>query len=374
MTGKPTITDISCHAVRISPQTQWTFIEVTDSDGLVGVGEATVFHQDPALASYCDVWRQRLIGAKVDPKNLASADKAPTDEIDERAVFSAIELALWDIEGQRKSQSIHQLLGGAIRPSIPLYANINRGTKDRSPQGFAASAGQALKAGFDYIKIAPFDGLNEGVADEEALFRAGLDRIAAVCDACAEKAKVLIDCHWRLSENRATTLLEFAAVHGLYWVECPLPETTATLSALKRVSKQAKSLGVCLAGMEFGLSLSEFEPYIEDRIYDVLMPDVKYCGGLSSLCDIAAMAEPAGVAIAPHNPTGPVCHAASVHVSSILKNFLILEIQFNESALFYELVAGGLVPPLGQAALSENPGLGVALDHDCIARLSQSGT
>ncbi|MBT3359330.1 MAG: mandelate racemase/muconate lactonizing enzyme family protein [Rhodospirillales bacterium] len=373
MTGKPTITDISCQAVRISPQTQWTFIEVTDSDGLVGTGEATHFGSEDPLRTFANIWDQRLTGLPAEPEALAPWFGSPPSGLPERAVLCAIEQALWDISGQRSYQPVADLLGDRVRDVVSVYANTNRGTVDRSPEGFVAATGLAVDAGFDHVKIAPFDDVGEGKVDDEALFSAGLERIEAVNAACAGRTGVMVDCHWRLDETRTIALLDKAAALGLYWIECPLPETEAHFTALGRIAAHAKSVGVRLAGMEHGLSPQDFQPYIDNRIYDVLMPDVKYCG-LSALRTIADMAAPKGIAVSPHNPTGPVCHVASVQVSAILKNFLMLEFQFGESSLFFDIVTGDLVPPDGNTPVFTQPGLGVALDHDCIARLSQNGT
>ena len=87
------------------------------------------------------------------------------------------------------------------------------------------------------------------------------------------------------------------------------------------------------------------------------MPDVKHCGGLLELTHIAAVAERDGVAVAPHNPSGPVSTAASVQVGAVLKNFRLLEFQWGESPWRHDVVsAAGTVrerldPASGAAGL-----------------------
>ena len=93
-----------------------------------------------------------------------------------------------------------------------------------------------------------------------------------------------------------------------------------------------------------------------------LMPDMKHCGGHEELRRIAALALTAGVEIAPHNPTGPVCHAHSLHACATLPNLLPLEVQFGETARFFSLCNGAALGFVdGAAALPQAPGLGVAL-------------
>lgn len=373
MTSKvPKIAAVSCFVAQISPKTCWTFLEVRDGDGRVGTGEATHFGSEDSLREFAGVWDQRLTGLPAEPEALAPWFDSPPSGLPERAVLSAIEQALWDISGQRSNQPVADLLGDRIRDVVPLYANINRGTVDRSPEGFVAAAGQAVDAGFDHVKIAPFDDVGEGKIDDEALFSAGLERIEVVSAAWAGRARVMIDCHWRLDEARTIALLDKAAALGLYWIECPLPETEAHFTALGRIAAHAKSVGVRLAGMEHGLSSQDFQPYIDNRIYDVLMPDVKYCG-LLALRTIADTAAAAGIAISPHNPTGPVCHAASVQVSAILKNFLMLEFQFGESPLFFDLVDGAVAFEGSSAPVLRAPGFGVSLNPEILAKLDVVG-
>jgi galactonate dehydratase len=93
------------------------------------------------------------------------------------------------------------------------------------------------------------------------------------------------------------------------------------------------------------------------------MPDVKYAGGYREMLSIAALCERTGTSFSPHNPTGPVCNLASMHLCSVAPAFLILEHQLAESALYYDLVRG-YRPPLidGCFELPDTPGLGVELD------------
>ena len=97
---------------------------------------------------------------------------------------------------------------------------------------------------------------------------------------------------------------------------------------------------------------------------------MKYLGGLARFQELAASAARHGAIVSPHNPTGPICHAASLHVAAVLPELDSLEVQFDETPLFDELV-GGVVSPVvaGAAALPAGSGLGVAIDPVVAARL-----
>ena len=99
---------------------------------------------------------------------------------------------------------------------------------------------------------------------------------------------------------------------------------------------------------------------------DVLMPDVKHCGGLQELRAIASAARGQRLLIAPHNPSGPVASVASAHVVSTLRNFLILEYAWGEVPWRHAL----LDPPEeisdGRIVLSDRPGLGHLVNFNTV--------
>ena len=172
----------------------------------------------------------------------------------------------------------------------------------------------------------------------------------------------MVDCHWRLDEAAALTVLAAVDPLRLYWLECPLVENAANLPALVRLRSAANGLGIRLAGCEQAIGLAGFAPFLAAGAYDVMMPDVKYVGGLAEVMRVAAAFDRAGVDFSPHNPSGPVCHAASLQVSAAVPTLSRLELQFDESPLFDGLV-GGQLPATGggSSALPQKPGLGVGL-------------
>ena len=72
---------------------------------------------------------------------------------------------------KRAGVPINVLLGKAVRKSVPVYANINRGARDRSPDGVAQSARSAVASGFNAVKIAPFDGAYYADVNKQDLCR-----------------------------------------------------------------------------------------------------------------------------------------------------------------------------------------------------------
>lgn len=355
------ITAIEPVVIEISAKTNWTFVRVETNDGLYGLGEASLSGQEAAMQEIARQLELRLTGAPLTEIDRLVDD--PTAGRAHRAVVSAIEQAGWDLKGKAAHKPVHAMLGGARHQAVPLYANINRRTVDRTPEGFVASARDALDAGHKMIKIAPFDDLTpQKGAEGDAMFAAGMARIAATCEAVGPDVQVLVDCHWRLTVARAKDFIREAAALGLYWVECPLPEDPDDCADLMALRSLKDDLGVRMAGTEQGTDIAYFEKFLAAEVYDVIMPDVKYCGGIATMSRLAELAAARGVGFSPHNPTGPLCHLASLHIAAVIPNLLVLEHQYDESPMFMDLCPGA-VPVMadGVSALPMGEGLGFTL-------------
>ena len=255
---------------------------------------------------------------------------------------------------------------------MPAYANINRGVKSRSPEGFAAAARAAIGAGYTIVKLAPFDGVIAEDAQSTPIgdrIHQGLDRVFAVRDAIGADCPLLVDCHWRFDEARATTLIRDIARAAPYWIECPISEHPSQFAAIARLREHAHAEGLQLAGGEMITAAAQAQTMCASSLYDVLMPDVKYAGGYRGMLAIAEICDAHGVAFSPHNPTGPVAHLASIHVCAAAPSVLWLEHQWAESPLFDALIGGCAAELVDGAFVAPGaPGLGAALDLELARR------
>ena len=361
-----TLRAVTLHMVRITPKTCWSFVRLHTHDGLVGEGEATLASQEAALLAVAErLVPVALRDATPESPSGFALQHGPLD-IREAAIVSALDQALWSLHAQHAGQSLMHLFG-TRRKQVSVYANINRRTGLRTPEGFAASARAAKAAGHVAFKLAPFDEVSTSVCSQGQglqAMRAGLARVAAVREAVGTDARIMVDCHWRFDEATARQLYDAAGRLGVYWMECPLPEVPDNIPVLAGLRRQANALGMLQAGLEMGIGWDSFRPYCEGGAYDVVMPDVKYAGGMHQMQAISAGCASLGVQVSPHNPSGPVCHAASLQMSATLDAFDMLELQFDESPLFDALVRAPFAPVLGgQTVPPAGGGLGVALDE-----------
>jgi galactonate dehydratase len=180
----------------------------------------------------------------------------------------------------------------------------------------------------------------------------------------------MVDCHWRLNRAVAKTVLDAVSCHRLHWLECPVPESLEMLDTLRHWRTLANAQGVRLAGCEEMSLVGGFAPFLDAGAYDVMMPDVKYAGGLREMLAIADALLAHGVAFSPHNPSGPIAHAASLHVCAVSPTLDRLEVQYAETPLFDELVSGALPAAVrGRIDVPHRPGLGVRLDSTLVRAL-----
>jgi len=353
--------------LRASRRSTWSFVEITDSDGRVGVGETTVHRDIDQMDAHARRLAEGLMQA-ADPIAYLDAIPDPDDFIDVTA-RSGFNQALVDLSAQRAGCPIWKLHTGAPQECLPVYANINRRTHDRSPEGFASSAAEAAAQGMTAFKIAPFDDVKSGMSLAEArpLLDTAFARIFAVRKKIGD-ARLMIDCHWRLNPDIFRLVLGKAERAMLFWIECPYPEDADWYDAIRNARRDANARGILLAGLELKLWEPGFKPFLDRECYDVLMPDVKHVGSYERFYGLARAAKRYGAMIAPHNPTGPISHAHSVMASSAIENFLILEMQFDETRAFADIVDGSSpMPAAGMITRVDAPGLGLRLNRARLA-------
>jgi galactonate dehydratase len=337
-----TIKKIDTHIFHVSSKTNWVFISIEADDQSIGWGEASLNGWELVIKQVIESQYQYLIGKDlVDAQlELKIGPRSPGGLVASAAV-SAIQQALLSLISGNIKYSENQSLGKVLRKNIPVYANINRATQSRTPEGFVETAIAAKVAGFTSFKLAPFDGLLPNTCESREgreIIHKAIDCIYAVRDTVGKNARLMVDCHWRFNESAATDTIAALRESNLYWFECPLVEVQANYESLRRIRAQANSQGTLIAAAETQIGVDSFRNIFSEKIYDLVMPDVKYCGGPLVMLEIANLAAEFGVKFAPHNPTGPICHLHSAAVAAVASDFDMLEVQFNESHYFNEII------------------------------------
>ena len=359
------ITGLELVVVRVTGRTNWIFVRLATNDGITGLGEASMGRRTefPEIAPFFDLVRDRspfeIEAYRQRGRAAAAGGRVPA------TAFSALEQAQWDLAGKALGAPVYELAGGAVRRELPAYANINRATADRSPEGFAANARQAVADGFRAIKAAPFDGfppLDRPAGEVEAATELGIACIEAMRAAIGPDIALKIDIHSNFDVPLSIEVARRLEPQGLSWYEEPVPPTD--LEATKAIKDGIRQT---MAGGEFLFGIEGFAPLCRERAVDIIMPDVKHCGGITELGKIATVAELDGVLVSPHNPSGPVSTMASAQVCARLSNFDILEYQWNEAPWRGDLVDPPERFENGILQVPDGPGIGVTL-NDALVR------
>lgn len=350
---------------------RWLFLRVETDEGLVGWGEPIVEGRAETVASAIKEIAELLIGE--DPLRIEHHWQTLTKGGFYRggpvlsSAVAGIDQALWDIAGKALSVPVHQLLGGAVRERVRVYAWIGGDV----PEALAEGALTQIEGGFSAVKM-------NGSAQTEPLetlhaIDAIVERVAAVREVIGPSRDLVIDFHGRMSTALARTLLRALEPLAPLFVEEPiLPEFARDLRPL------VQSTTVPLATGERLYSRHDFRDVVSTGIA-VAQPDVSHAGGISEVRRIAAMAEAFDVLVAPHCPLGPIALAASLQLAFSMPNFLIQEqsigLHYNDGAEAIDY----LVDPRpfrfvdGYAAPLMAPGLGIDIDEAAVRRAAEVG-
>jgi galactonate dehydratase len=361
------IETLVCHA----RMRNWVFVKVvTDQDGLAGWGEATLeWHTRSVVGAIEDI-SQLLIGE--DPRRIEHLWQMMYRQhfwhgngVVRGTAISGIDIALWDILGKIHGVPCHRLWGGPVRDSIRLYSHLGGGRMEdmyccdpADAPRFADLARKAVEEGFTAFKTMavpetmPLEGL-QPIRYAEACVR-------AMREAVGDAVDIMVDCHARPSPRMGMLFAKALEPYGLYFFEEPCwPETMEDIALIQRAVKTPIATGERLIG------LHAFRDLLERRAASVIQPDITHCGGLSEARKIAALADAYRVAMAPHNPQGPVSTAASLEFGFATPSYVICETVHSDVPWRADVVSEGFtVEKAGRIVRpNQRPGLGIEINE-----------
>ncbi|NLD73666.1 MAG: mandelate racemase/muconate lactonizing enzyme family protein [Chloroflexi bacterium] len=355
----------------------WTLVKVETDTGLHGWGEGTNRPGSPLVEAACRHVGERIIG--LDPRRIDFVWTKLYRDMHWMgqagpllSAISAIDIALWDIKGKMLGAPIYELLGGAYRTEIELYANYWFIEGSHEPQDYAQQARDTVAQGFGALKLDPFAHVNylygQDLSTTNALTepqkQRALDVVAAVAEAVGKDVPIAIETHAFLNGPTAVEMAHRLASLGFtcMWYEEPaLPEFPDAIADIRRQIP----LPVCVGERIHTRYMAR--PILDRHATDYLMPDVARCGGISELRKIANLAETYNVPIAPHSPNGPICTIASAHVAACIPNFFRQEFMAKDVAWSSLCLSHPLPVANGRFTLPDRPGLGFDIDEERLA-------
>ncbi|MEE2613758.1 MAG: hypothetical protein VX975_08050, partial [Acidobacteriota bacterium] len=143
------VTGIELITVRATARTTWLFVRMATNQGLRGLGEVSLGRRTefPELEGFFDLVRDES-PFRIEQYRQRGWARASSGDRTLATAFSALEQAQWDLAGKALGAPVSDLFGGRLRDALEVYANINRATTDRTPDGFAANARAAVDEGF----------------------------------------------------------------------------------------------------------------------------------------------------------------------------------------------------------------------------------
>ena len=359
--------------VVVSEVTTWTFVEFYDEEGVIGLAEITCGENTAEAVRLTAELAGRLKGRELAGESdvegmlgLTVADMQGSMAL--ATTVSGLRTAVSELRARKRDVTLTEELGGEPQESILLYANINRHllTRDRSPASFGRAAEYAVSQGFGIVKCAPFDGVGPPSTREKILddARMGIERVAAVRAAVGPDVTVLVDCHSRFERHTAPLVAEQLAKSNIGWFEEPV-EPTEDAEGLAEI---AGEVSMITAGGESGYGREFFGAIVECGALNVVMPDVKHCGGLAEAraSGLAAMA--AGGEVSLHSPTGPVSLIGGGHATAAMPGAIHLEHAVYEADWRAEVVLPYERVDSGRLWMPEGAGLGAVLNEDVVKR------
>ena len=263
--------------------------------------------------------------------------------------ISGVDLALWDLLGQVRQEPVCALLGGPVRDELVFYAT-------------GARPDLAREMGFIGGKMA----LQHGPAEGEDGLRENVDRLATMRERVGDDFWLMYDCWMSLDLDYATRLAHRAAQHGLRWMEEPLlPDDYWGYAELRRrvPAPMLVTTGEHEAG-RWGFRL-----LLDMDCCDIVQPDVGWCGGITELLRITALADAHGKPVVPHGSSVYSYHFVVTRRNSPFSEFLMMHPSASEVVpMFSPLLLDEPVPENGRLRTSEftdRPGFGVRLNPDC---------
>lgn len=339
----------------------WLFVKIETDAGIHGVGEGSLQYKDAALTTEIEEFGHWLVGK--DPFEIERLWNAMHRQVTwtggpvTMSAISAIDLALHDIKGKALDVPVYELLGGRVRPRVPVYANawFHGAT---GPEEYAQRARDVVDQGYDALKFYPFGGAQ--VARPPRLDR-GAALVEAVRDAVGPEVEIGIDVRAQLNVRGAIRAAQRLEPFDIAWMEEPV--RFDNVGALCEV---ARAVRVPIATGEQLYTRWEFRALLEKNAARIVQPDICHAGGISELKKIATAAETYYVTIAPHNSNGPISTVASLQLDTSIANCLMQEIFVAFLPLYNEVLTEPIVIEDGYASLPEGPGWGTDLNEEVI--------
>lgn len=334
-------------------------VELETGSGLIGYGESwanfPAWIEHERLATLREGVFPLLIGSPVD--GVEALRQRLVDVLEPigrqwgapgpiMQAISAVDIALWDLIGKSRNQSVGGILG-QVRSSVAVYAS------SLGPEAVYAQAVRCREDGHRQVKVK----VGFGRERDEAILEAARSGCGNGTDLYADANQA-----WTLDQG-----LEMAPVlraADVRWIEEPLRG-----NRIEELAEFHRVTGIDIATGENLYGLADFIPYCRSEAVRVIQPDVTKSGGISEVMAICRMASAAGKTVIPHLYGGAVAFAATLQVAAAAPAISAIEYDIRENPLRDPVWPRGPKPVDGSIQIPTGLGLGVELDAEVVRGL-----
>lgn len=315
------ITSIRCFPIWIGRRNQ-LFVKVETDAGIYGLGESGLSGREKAVMGAVEHYAEFLKGR--DPFRIGALwQEMYRSQYFEggrvlTAAISAIDIALYDLKGKALRVPVYELLGGRQRDTIPCFVTVPLPIGGAEEQTLS----RRLEDGWKIVRFAA----PRPAADAPHIFEPreaaalAVRYLARGREIAGGEAVLGTDLHHRFSVAETASIFQKLPSGTLDFLEEPIrdecPDAYAALRGMIDVP--------FAIGEEFA-SKWQFLPYIERGLTNFARIDICNVGGFTEAMKVAGWAEAHYIDIMPHDPLGPVCTAASIHMCAAVANMAWLE-------------------------------------------------
>ncbi len=325
-------------------------VEVEASDGTVGFapttgGEIAAWIVEKHLARFVEGQRVSDIEKMWDQMYFGTLFYGRKGVV--LNAISGVDLALWDLLGKLRQEPVHALLGGPVRDELVFYAT---GARPDLAKGMGFIGGKLP--------------LHHGPAEREEGLARNLDLLATMRERVGDGFWLMVDCWMSLDVDYATRLAQLAWERsGLKWLEEALPpDDYWGYAELRRRAPP----GLLITTGEHEATRWGFRMLLEMGCCDIIQPDVNWCGGITELIKISALADAHGKLVVPHGSSVYSYHFVVTRHNSPFAEFLMMAPEADRVVpMFTSLLVDEPVPVDGRLKVPDTPGFGVRLNPEC---------
>ena len=357
------IRSVEAHVLRIGRRSDIVCARIETAEGIHGWGEGTTPLNVQPVVAQIRSFQKLLVGQSAwDIEKLWRRMYILEENTLGGALFagiSAIDIALWDILGKKLNVPVYKLLGGKIHDRLRIYTSYRWGEIPRTAEAYRKRTQELIEQGATagkYDPFGPYPGpdrqLSTAILNEVREMIRGIREGGPSFDICVEA-------HGKWNIASAGRIIKMLEPFDPFFLEEPVPpEDVDAMAALQR------STNIPIATGEGLQTHWNFRELMNKQAARIIQPDVARTGGITSMKKIAAMADANYVTVAPHNPNGPICSAASMHVAASIPNFVIMEEGSKATPEYKDIFADGWKATLAHWEIPESPGLGVNISPE----------